>query len=69
MSVWFVCLSAGMYIKKSVNILRTGIFGLRLPCVPIYAKMFTPNNVNICYTENTHYNLSKIEYILNKANA
>jgi len=37
-----------------------GLFGLRLPCTPIYAE--SPHSrVNIRYITEVHYNVSKIE--------
>ena len=34
-----------------------------------YMQKVHTNSVNIRYIQENHYNLSKIEYILNKANA
>ena len=45
-----------------------GSFGSRLPYVPIYAES-SHSRVNIRNIEESHFNLRKIELLLNTANA
>ena len=54
--------------KKCGQSVYIGKFGLPLPQVPIYAEC-PHRRVNIRYIEETYFNLWKIEFILNKANA